>query len=202
MTRTRKTAEERQQQIVQAVLDLLPTTPVESLSTTVIARQVGLTQAAIFRHYPTKNAIWAAVLNEIRKRARGSWDEALAGATTPLDRIRAVLAAQLTLITEFPAIPTLLFTSGRVEAEKDIRPVHLAVMRDLRVLLVAELGAVRAEGQVSQPASDQDCADLLMGLIQGTVLRWTLTGHGFDLVAEGRRLIDIQLSLFAKGNLR
>ncbi|NHX28191.1 TetR/AcrR family transcriptional regulator, partial [Escherichia coli] len=48
MTRTRKSAEERQHQIVQAVLDLLPTTPVESLSTTVIARQVGLSQAAIF----------------------------------------------------------------------------------------------------------------------------------------------------------
>ncbi|NHX27819.1 hypothetical protein HA397_28155, partial [Escherichia coli] len=83
--------------------------------------------------------------------------------------------------------------------EKDIRPVHLAVMRDLRALLVAELGDARAAGQISEPQDDQDCADLLMGLIQGTVLRWTLTGHGFDLVAEGQRLIDIQLALFARG---
>ncbi|MCB1440358.1 MAG: hypothetical protein KDJ63_11365 [Nitratireductor sp.] len=40
-----------------------------------------------------------------------------------------------------------------------------------------------------------DMESLLLGVLQDCVLRWSLTGHGNDLVAEGDRLIGLQLRL-------
>ena len=51
------------------------------------------------------------------------------------------------------------------------------------------------EGPQRPDIQSQDIADLLLGLVQGLVLRWQLSGHRFDLEREGARLIACQLGL-------
>ena len=43
-----------------------------------------------------------------------------------------------------------------------------------------------------------DAAFLLIGLVQGLAVRWSLAGRTFDLVDEGARLFDLQLSLLTR----
>lgn len=190
----RKSAEDRRAEIVETTLGLLTVTPVEKLSTARIAEEVGITQAAIFRHFPTKDALWGAVLEAVERRAVRAWDGAVGDADTPLNRLRAVLKAQLSLIAAVPAIPVLIFSAGRVSGEKAMRPVHLRVMQGLRQRLQVQLRDAAETGGIVAP-SPEDAVDLFMGLLQGTVLRWRLSDGGFDLVAEGTRLIDIQIGL-------
>ncbi|MRU14700.1 helix-turn-helix transcriptional regulator [Roseovarius sp. A21] len=98
MSDRRKSSGDRKAEIVEATLRLLTVTPVEALSTARIADDIGITQAAIFRHFRTKDALWAAVLEAVEARAVSAWDAAEEGQTTPLARLRAVLRAQLGLI--------------------------------------------------------------------------------------------------------
>lgn len=192
MGRQRKPAENRRAEIVDATLRLLTTTPVESLSTARIAAEVGLTQAAIFRHFPTKNALWTAVMETVEARATRAWDGAETAAQDPVARLRALLRAQLSLIAATPAVPVLIFSAGRIAAEDAIRPVHLRIMGELRARILSQLHA--ASDRLAAPTPEDGC-DLFLGLVQGTVLRWRLRDGGFDLVAEGTRLIDIQIGL-------
>ena len=70
-------------------------------------------------------------------------------------------------------------------------------MARLRAILLHEMEVALSRGdlRVSIPATD--LADLLLGLVQGTVLRWQLSGREFDLSAEGRRLVACQIRLLA-----
>ena len=63
-TRTRHLpAEERRAATVDAVIELAATRDPGEITTTVIAKHMGVTQGALFRHFPSKDAILLAMLS-------------------------------------------------------------------------------------------------------------------------------------------
>ncbi|MFX0540998.1 TetR/AcrR family transcriptional regulator [Roseovarius sp. S4756] len=196
MSATRKSAAERRREIVEATLRLLAEVGEGRLSTQAIADQVGITQAGLFRHFPTKNDLWIAVLTEIERRARRSWIRASRECDPAVLRLRKILLSQLRLIENYPAIPILLFSQGRLAAEDAVHPIHMRIMTALRLRILEELTmAVEASEQRAQ-IDTLDLESLLMGTLQDCVLRWSLMGRKYDLIAEGDRLIRLQLRLF------
>ncbi|MGC9370159.1 MAG: TetR/AcrR family transcriptional regulator [Paracoccaceae bacterium] len=193
----RKTAEARRADITEAALVLLATAAPEQLTTTRIARKVGISQAALFRHFPTKDHVWRAVVEEIEARAERAWAKAAEIGGSPAQRLRILLLTQLGLIEQTPAMPALVFSPGRHVSEDAVRPVILRVMAGLQSRIVALVEEGAAGGAAASGLQPADIALLLMGTLQGLVLRWSLSGRGFDLVSEGDRLIQIQIGLLA-----
>ena len=56
-------AEERRAATVQAVVDLAAEQNPAEITTTAIADRMGLTQGALFRHFPTKESILEAMMS-------------------------------------------------------------------------------------------------------------------------------------------
>ena len=74
----RKTAEDRKAELVEVTLRLADKVGPDRLSTEAIAAAVGVTQAAIFRHFPKKQDLWEAVAARIAgcfKRAGPKWSD-------------------------------------------------------------------------------------------------------------------------------
>lgn len=195
MSGNRKSAEDRKREVVDTALRLLSVLSVETLTTERIANEVGISQAAIFRHFPTKHALWLAILETVESRAITIWDTALSSTDAPLDRLRHVLEAQLSLIAATPAIPKLVFTVGQLSTETDLREVHMRIMARLRGILLHEAETAAANGSLRASIPAMDITALFLGLVQGTVLRWQLSDRSFDLCHEGARLIDCQIRL-------
>src|SRR5262249_60338820 len=53
-------ADSRKQQIVETVLELVAARGTEAVSVQLVADAIGVTQPAVFRHFPTKEAMWLA----------------------------------------------------------------------------------------------------------------------------------------------
>lgn len=51
-------------------------------------------------------------------------------------------------------------------------------------------------------ARPDDAAFLILGLVQGLAIRWSISGRSFDLAEEGSRLLDLQLRGFADRPVR
>ena len=56
-TQERRSGEERREQIAQAVLHIVGTTGITSLTTTALAREIGVTSGALFRHFKSRDEI-------------------------------------------------------------------------------------------------------------------------------------------------
>src|SRR5690606_10334483 len=106
----RKPAELRKAEIVVAVLDLADRIGPDRVTTGAVASAVGVTQAALFRHFPTKAALWQAVAEHAAEHLTSAWDEAIRLGDGPLIRLRALIAAQFGQISATPALPMLLFS--------------------------------------------------------------------------------------------
>ena len=196
----RKPAEDRKADIVEALLRLADQIGPDRLTTNDVAREVGVTQAAIFRHFPTKAELWSAVGEVITARLAEAWQQALAANTTPKDRLRALIAAQLRQIETTPALPAILHSRELNVDNANLRQRFRGILMQYQAHLVANLEGMIADGSMTPDVRPQDAAILLTSLVQGIAIRWSLGSRGFALQPEGLRLLDVQLALFAYGD--
>ncbi|OAN81281.1 TetR family transcriptional regulator [Jannaschia sp. EhC01] len=201
----RQSTEERKAQIVAEVLRLADEIGPDRLSTTDVARAVGISQPAIFRHFPTKGALWLAVAEDIAARLQADWaaaeakvaarGEAGEKGTGPQARLKALIGAQLAAISETPALPSILFSRELQVDNQGLRDVFRGVLGAFQGRLVAAIHDSQAQGDLRRDVSPEDIAMLLTALVQGVAIRWTLGARGFALVSEGLRLLDVQMAL-------
>src|SRR3546814_8881074 len=59
------------------------------------------------------------------------------------------------------------------------------------------IDAGQRDGAFRGAIDAKDAAFLVIGLVQGLVLRWSLIGRSFDLPTEGDRLLSVQLTTFS-----
>ena len=69
-------AEARRAATVEAVIQLAAQTPPSEITTTAIAQHMGVTQGALFKHFPTKEAILEAVMVWVAEHLLSRVDEA------------------------------------------------------------------------------------------------------------------------------
>lgn len=194
----RQSAGERKTQIVAEVLRLADEIGPDRLSTTDVARAIGISQPAIFRHFPTKGALWLAVAEDVANRLQADWAAADAGASEPQARLRALIGAQLSAISATPALPSILFSRELQVDNPALRDVFRGLLGAYQGRLVAAIRDLQATGDLRRDVSPEDVAILMTSLVQGIAIRWTLGARGFSLVPEGLRLFDVQFGLLRK----
>lgn len=168
----------------------------DRLTTLAVAKAVGLTQPGIFRHFPTKQDLWLAVAAHIAEKMTEAWKDVLATNAAPLDRVTALVLVQLRQIAENPAIPAILHSRELHTENAPLRAPFVGLMTKFQALLVGALTEGRTQGVFRADLTPQDAASLLISLVQGLAIRWSLGRRAFPLETEGGRLLACQISLF------
>jgi AcrR family transcriptional regulator len=180
----------RREQIATAALSIVASQGLSAMTVARVARLVGLTPSALYRHYAGKVEIMDAVLDLLRNRILGN--VAAAGAApNGLEALHTVLMRQVALVLEFSAIPRVLFSEEVYGRE----PALKAKLHDLLQSLVAGLAGLAKRGQeegcIRKDITPQSAALLLFGAFQPCAMLWYLSGGTFDLavaVAENWEL--------------
>ena len=193
----RKSAELRKAEIVATVLDLADRIGPDRVTTGAVASQIGVTQAALFRHFPTKAALWQAVAEHVAERLATAWENALSLGDTPIVRLRALISAQFAQIAATPALPMLLFSRELNVTNAELRATFNSTLKAFHRLLAREVGAGQEAGVLRGDVVPDDAAVLLTSLVQGVAIRWALGARDFALREEGLRLFDVQCRLLA-----
>ncbi len=187
----RKSAEQRRSEIVEATLALADEVGPDRFSIEQVAQRVGVTQPAIFKHFSTKQLLWNAVGAFVGRRLDSTWSKALADSSDPVARLRALVRAQLGLIRSLPAIPSILFSRELQAGDQGLRRTFLGFMGRFHALLTETVAAGIRDGQYRAGLDASRAAYMVIALIQGVAMRWSLSGRQFDLVKEGDQLLEL-----------
>ncbi|NOR61456.1 MAG: TetR family transcriptional regulator [Rhodobacteraceae bacterium] len=188
--KTRKPAAERKAQIVDEAMRLAADLGPDRMTTQKLADAVGITQAAIFRHFPSKSEIWQAVADRIGSAMPA---RILESDEPPLDRMRAIVRRQFEFIVKTPSIPAILY-SRELHAENEALRKQFSAMITRRLELFSGLFQAAIEaGDIRPDLDPDDAARLVLAFIQGMAMRWSMEERSFDLVADGMRLLELQL---------
>ena len=177
-------ADERRAVTVEAVIALAAERNPGDITTAAIARKMGLTQGALFRHFLSKEAIWEAVMDWVAARLLARVDAAIAGHAASPDALEAVFLTHTDFVAEHPGVPRMLF--GELQRAEDT-----AAKRAARSLLAAYAKRVRQlivrgqeRGELSRDVESGAAATLFIGTIQGLVMQSLLSGKPGQIRAQ------------------
>jgi AcrR family transcriptional regulator len=194
----RKSARDRKAEILQAALDLAFETGPDRLTTGMIADRLGLTQPAIYKHFRNKEDIWQAVADRLCGLIAANIADTNELSLPPLDRVRRLVLGHLRLVRDHPALPEIMVMRDPTEAQSASLSQIRESMSGFRDILIDAIQEAKSDDRFRKDISAKDGATLIIGIIQGLVLRLLLSRDPEILLREGERLLDLQLSLFAE----
>ena len=169
-------AEERRAATVEAVVELAAEQNPSDITTTAIAQRMGLTQGALFRHFPTKDAILESVMDWVAERLLARVDKAAASAASPMAALEAVFMAHIDFVAEHPGVPRMLF--GELQRPGDTLPKKMvqALIRRYGERLQNLLEAGKTQGELHAQLDIEAASVSFIGSIQGLVMQSLLAG--------------------------
>ena len=192
----RKSPAARREDVVGAVLALLAEGGAPAVSTPMIARRIGLTQSALFKHFKNKEEIWRAVMDHIAVQVGERLQAASQAPGSNADRLLAIIRAYLKAVQEIPAIPALLF-SGEVQVQGTASYLREEIARRFgwfHSALKEQIQAGQAAGEFNLDLDTEAAAVLAAGIAQSVILRWRILDQAIDMAAESERMFPIFLA--------
>ena len=184
-------AEERKAATVEALVALAGEHNPAEITTTLIAQRMGVTQGALFKHFPTKEALLQAVLDWVAERLLSRIDKAVEKAPSPLAALEGMFMAHVEFVATHPGVPRMLF--GELQSAKETAPkrvVKTMIRRyGERLHRVIEQG--KAQGELDRRLDTEAAATLFIGTIQGLVMQSLLTGNVRQIRRDAPRAFAI-----------
>lgn len=162
--RTRLDAGQRREQIARAALGLLGEHGLAGVSTEALAQAVGVTPGALYRHFPSLAAVFAAAVEEAVERLEASFP---AAALPPLERLLRLAERRVALIAEEPGLLWMLRSDQacRELPASAVAPLRVIAARSRRFLLEA-LREGAADGSIRSDLAPEILLVPVVGTIQ------------------------------------
>jgi AcrR family transcriptional regulator len=165
----------------------------EATSIDVVLQASGVSRGALYHHFANKEAVFAAVLENVEASVAKHVAAAAAGATNPLDALRAGCAAWLELARDATVRQVVLVDAPSVIGWKTWRELDDGYALGL---LKAALGAMAAAGRFRREMIDTYAHLLLAAMIEASLLV-ARASDAADAVAKGREALEGLLSRVA-----
>ena len=197
--RQRLMTDERQREIVAAVLALARERGPDAITTQAIADRIGVTQGAIFRHFADKEAIWLAVFTWVRTAMGAAFAAAVAKPDSPLAKIERAFLAQVKFITENPGVPRVVFHELQYPGDSPVRAEVRAMITAYRKRLALLFRQAKAAGELPASLDTALAPVLLIGAVQGLVIQAALAGTEAGMLRRARQLFPLLLDGYRGG---
>lgn len=184
-------SQERRNEAVEAVIDLAARTNPEDITTSAIAAQMRLTQGALFRHFPTKDAIWQGVMEWVSERLLSRIDRMAGAEPDPLTALEAMFLGHVDFVAEHPGVPRMMIGQMQRAGETPAKRTALILMQNYATRLRRILSAARANGVVHADLDDDAAASLFLGMIQGLVVQHLIHGDSARMRADAPKVFAI-----------
>lgn len=190
---TRLPTEARQAEIVAAALRLASTSSPALITSGDIAEAIGVTQGAVFKHFPSKDAIWVAAMRWVRESLLQTLQAAVDEAATPGEALRSMFEAHVEFVIAHPGVPRFIFHELQQPADSAAKLEVRAVLQGYRKLLLAVLNGAAAQRQAGADIDAEAAATAFIGLIQGLVMQSMVAGRPAAMRQQAGRVFALYL---------
>lgn len=194
MKRTMKnlTGEERRKVTIDAVLQLAAERNPEEITTAAIAGKMKLTQGALFRHFPSKDALWESVMQWVDINLMRTIDEAV-GHRSPVEALERMFLAHIDFVNRRPGVPRILFAELQKPDATPAKTIAGLLLKRYakRLDSLLEQGI---EAGVLDPCMDVKAASgMFIGTVQGLVMQSMIAGKKDIDMNDARKVFRVFL---------
>jgi AcrR family transcriptional regulator len=189
-TTTRLPAAERRQAIVDTALRVFSEGSYRGTTTAEIAREAGVSEPILYRHFASKRELYFAAIEEAWNRLRSSWEEAMA--TEPPSKWIQIMAKSYVCLRDAKPVVSDLWMQAVVEAgdDEEVRKFLKRHMREVHDFMAGVIRRTQAAGVINEDRDPVAEAWIsLAGGLLGTIGRRVglLKESDFESIRASRR---------------
>jgi len=162
----------RRQQILEALARELESSPGARITTSRLARVVGVSEAALYRHYASKAKMFEALIAFAEDTVFGLCNRILSEETSAARRCEKILAMVLAFSGKNPGITRVLLGDALVGENERLRARVAQFFNRLETSLRQVLREAETRGEPLARVPPRVAANLLVAVVEGRMVQY------------------------------
>ena len=190
---------ERQIEIMEAATLRIDKFGIQELTIKNLASDLSLSEAALYRHFKSKNEILLGLLTyfilEMNERLAVIIENK---ELQPSELLKKIFVSQLNTFVQKPAIVSVIFSEGIFQFNKELSDKVSTMMALMQNNINALIIRGQNEGVYAKLLEPETITTIIMGSMRMVVLKWKLSGNKSNLVNDGKNVLNGLLKMLEK----
>ena len=182
---------ERQIEIIEAATKRIDEHGIQDLTIKTLAADLNLSEAALYRHFKSKNEILLGLLTYFIEEMKDRLDLILSNKDrSPSELLKDLFDSQLKTLVQKPSVVSVIFSESIFQFNKELSSTVSSMMELMQNHIEGIIRKGQANGTFSKIVGISTTTTIVMGGMRITVLKWKLSGHKSDLIKDGNKVLN------------
>ena len=184
---------DRQTQIIETAITIIAEKGIKDLTVARIAERLGITDAALYRHFAGKRDILFGMADFLEDKVISRLVKEIFSGQNPDRRLSSLLKSFFSHLEHHRGFPRLLFSEAVHNNDPELRSRFLAIIEKVILLFRKQLDLSVSEGILRKDLDTEAAARILFGLIQSSALLFSLSDFNPKILKEPDRFLEVLL---------
>lgn len=181
---------DRQKEIVEVSLQLIAEEGIQGLTIKNLAKKIGFSESAIYRHFESKTEILLALLDLFKEITTQLFTEQVQSTESSLVRIGNLFMAHFSKFTEMPSLVSVIFSEDIFRNEEALSKKVGEIVNKNVIGLQAILTEGQEKGEITSEINTAHLSIMILGSLRMFVKQWHMKNYSFDLMEKGTAFTD------------
>ncbi len=195
ITHLRMDLSDRQLEIIGTAGKILASAGLGGLTTKNLAREIGFSEAALYRHFASKEEIILALLRFLHADMDQRLKNVSRTDTDPVANFRALFESQFHFFSQNPHFVVAVFSDGLFQESKKINQAILQLMQVKMNYLLPIVTKGQQQGLFTQALGSEELVHVIMGSFRLQMYKWRIANFQFDILRQGKYMLEALLIL-------
>lgn len=187
---------DKQKRIVSCARGIIVAKGMERLTTREIAKELKITDGALYRHFKGKRDILDLLVDDIEETLMSVLMEAASSAKDPLKKLENIFKTHLSYAEQRKGISFIIISQILSSRDKKLQRKMFGVVNKYLKTIKAILKEGISKGQFRRDINLTSASLIFFGMVQSAVTHWGLSGFRLQL-KKGR--LEETFSLYREG---
>ncbi len=181
---------DRQQEIINISLELIAERGIQGLTIKNLAKKIGFTESAVYRHFENKIQILVAILDFFKTKTHSFFTDELSTNDNSMAKIERLFLNHFKTFSKSPSLVAVIFSEEIFRNETVLNEKVAEIMKKNATNLTNIIEQGQEQGDIRTDIKSSDLSIIIMGSLRMFVKQWHMSHYTFDLTKKGTEFIN------------
>ncbi|MEI6056783.1 MAG: helix-turn-helix domain-containing protein [Lentisphaerota bacterium] len=175
---------ERQIEILTASIRLAAKNGVHALTIKNISSEIGVTEAALYRHFQSKRDIMLGIIELFDKSTEKDFESLSYFNASPLAEIKNIIIKRIEQFEKFPEIAYIMLCFDIFMHDDELRIAAVGTIHKHKEAITSLILKGQNSGEIRKNSEPKELFRIVLGSFRLLLTQWFLNNYSFDLKSE------------------
>ncbi len=181
----------KQQEIIEISIELIADLGIQGFTIKNLSMRVGVTEGAIYRHFESKTEILHSILKAFQYESASTLESACSSEQPAMEEIEKIFAHHFNYFDKKPAVAAVIFSESIFQNDNLLSKEVFKLLKMHEDALMCIISRGQLNGEIrNEGISKVQLVRMIIGSIRYTVTKWRLSNYEFNIIDEGKILLE------------